>query len=227
MKAGWLKEALFAGQTAYGFKLGTALTLGWFWTRFNGCLLVYRGQSMEAIDFDNELVVISPETEEIKLHDFIPHGAGKEYFYVVRCANRCGQIEQTLKAAVKVSIDSAGKLEAGKPNEVFGLAVKRRIDRQIELVWMYYPIEQESGPREMRIYSDEGTGEVDEQEPIAVVQYKGKRLYQCKCEIPGNVKYRFVVRVADSDGNEQRSSKAVEIETSGRSVEAIEIVGVI
>jgi hypothetical protein len=94
-------------------------------------------------------------------------------------------------------------------------------------VWGYYPIEQKSDPKEMRIYTDAGTGEVNYQEPIAVVQYKGKRFYQYKSEIPGNGRYRFAVRAADSGGNERRSSKAVEIETSGRNIEAIEIVGVI
>jgi hypothetical protein len=227
MRQGWLKEALFAGQTTNGFKIGTVMSLGWFWIRTSGCRLVYRGESMETIDFDNVLAVTSPETDEVTLPDFISHEAGKDYFYIVRCSNLCGQIERTLKAAVKVSIDSEGKLEAGKPNGVFGLAVKRRRDGQIEFVWGYYPIEQKSDPKEMRIYTDAGTGEVNYQEPIAVVQYKGKRFYQYKSEIPVNRRYRYAVRAADSDGNEQRLSKAVEIETSGRNVEAIEIVGVI
>ena len=227
MERGWLKEALFAGQTANGFKVGTALTGGWFWMRVNGCRLVYRGESMSEIDFDNVIAVTDPEADEIAIPDFISHEAGKDYFYVVRCANRCGQIERTLQAAVKVSIDSQGNLEAGKPNSVFGLAVKRETDGQIEIVWGYCPIEQESRPDEMRIYSDEGTGEVGYQEPKTVVKYKGKRIYQYKCEIPGNGRYRFAVRAADSEGNEEETTEIVEIEMSGRSVEAIEIVGVI
>lgn len=226
MKREWLKEALFAGQTGNGFKLGTALTLGWFWTRVNGCRLVYRGESMGTIDFDTVITVTNPETGEARLPDFLSHEAGKDYFYVVQCANRCGQIEETLKA-VKVSIDSEGKLEAGKPNSVFGLAIKQGTDGQIELVWGYYPIEQQSKPNEMRIYSDEGTGQVNYQEPTAVVTYKGKRCYQYKCEIPGNGRERFAVRAADSNGNEEETKKIVEIETTGKMVEAIEIIGVI
>jgi hypothetical protein len=201
----------------------------------NGCRLIYRGfdmltaggESMGAIDFDNVTAVTDSQADEVRLPDFVLHEAGKDYFYVVRCANRCGQIEQTLKAAVKVSIDSEGKLEAGKPNGVFGLAVKSRPDGQIELVWGYYPIEQESKPKEMRIYSDEGTGQVDYQEPTMVVKYKGKRCYQYKCEIPGNSRYLFAVRAADGNGNEEPTTKTVEIETTGKTVEAIEIVGVI
>ena len=235
MRREWLKEALFAGQTANGFKIGTALTGGWFWTRVNGCRLVYRGENMSAIDFDNVIAVTDPQTDEIAIPDFILHEVNKDYFYVVRCANRCGQIEQTLQAAMKVSIDAQGELEAGKPNSVFGLGIKRETDgsalgsspsrdKQIELVWGYYPIEQESKPDEMRIYSDEGTGEVNYNEPRAFVKYKGKRIYQYKCEIPGSGRYRFAVRAADGEGNEEETTEIVEIETSGRSVEAIEII---
>jgi hypothetical protein len=224
MERGWLREALFAGQTANGFKIGTALTGGWFWMRVNGCRLIYRGESMSAIDFDNVIAVTDPETDEIWLPNFIPHEAVKDYFYVVRRANRCGQIEQTLQAAVKVSIDSEGKLAEGKPNGVFGLAIKQGTDGQIELVWGYCPIEQESKPREMRIYSDAGTGEINYQEPMAVVPYKGKRCYQYKREIPGSGRYRFAVRAADSEGNEEGTTKIIEIETTGKAVEAIKII---
>jgi len=227
MERGWLKEVLFAGQTANGFKIGTAMSLGWFWMRVNGCRLVYRGENMGAIDFDTVLTVTNPETGEVRLRDFISHEAGKDYFYVVRCANRSGQIERTLQAAVKVSIDLQGELEAGKPNEVFGLAVKQGTDGQIEIVWGYSPIEQESKPDVMRIYADEGTGEINEQEPMAVVKYKGKRIYRHKSTAPSNGRYRFAVRAADSEGNEEGTTKIVEIETAEKAVQAIEIVGVI
>jgi hypothetical protein len=232
MRREWLREALFAGQTANGFKIGTALTGGWFWMRVNGCRLVYRGfdmlttggQSMGTIDFDNVIAVADPETDEIRLPDYTSHEAGEDYFYVVRCANRCGQIERTLQAAVKVSIDSEGKLEAGKPNSVFGLGIKREADGKIELVWGYYPNEQESKPSEMRIYTDEGTGEINYQQPTGIVKYNRKRCYQYKCEIAGSGRERFAVRAADSEGNEQKQGKLVEIETSGRSIEAIEVI---
>jgi hypothetical protein len=227
MRREWLREALFAGQTKNGFKIGTALTLGWFWTRVNGCRLVYQGESMSAIDFENVIAVADTETDKITLPEFILHEVNKDYFYVVRCSNRCGQIEQTLQVAVKVSIDTEGNLEAGKPNSVFGLAIKQRSDGQVELVWGYCPIEQESMPDEMRIYSDAGTGQVNYQEPTAVVKYKGKRIYQYKCEIPGSGRYQFAVRAADGEGNEEETTEIVEIETSGRNIESIEIIGVI
>jgi hypothetical protein len=227
MERGWLKEALFAGQTANGFKLGTAMTMGWFWMSINGCRLVYRGGSMETIDFDEPLVVAGPDEKEITLPDFVTHEAGNDYFYVVRNVNQCGRIEQTLKAAVKVTIDEEGGLRGGRPNGVFGLAARQKQDGQAEIVWGYNPIKQAVGPKETRIYSDGGTGQVDYQEPIAAAPYKGRRFYQHKSELPAGGRYRFAVRAADNNGSECESMKIVEIETSQRNVEAIEIVGVI
>ena len=50
---------------------------------------------------------------------------------------------------------------------------------------------------------------------------------QHKIEMAENGRYRFAVRAADGEGNEHGSTKIVEIETSGKSVEAIGMVGVI
>ena len=222
-----MREALFAGQTANGFKLGTVTTLGWFWMRVGGCLTAYRGGSMEGVDFENVLAVVKPDADEISLPSYLSHEAGEVYFYVVRCVNRCGDIERTLRAAVKVAIDNDGKLGKARPNEIVGLRAEQGQDGKVEIVWTYNPMEQGSGPAEMRIYGDAGTGEIDYPNPVAMVTYKGRRFYRHKIDKPADGRYRFAVRAADGEGNEHGSTKIVEIETSGRSVEAIGIVGVI
>jgi hypothetical protein len=227
MEPTWLREALFSGQTANGFKFGTAMSLGWFWERVKGCRLVYRGESIETVDFEEVLAVAEPDAIEVELPGFLLYEPGRAYFYVVRCANECGLIERTLKAAVKAAIDDKGELRDARPNGVFGLAARQRQDGQIELVWHYSPIEQESDSKEMRIYSDGGSGEVNYQEPVAVVQYKGRRFYRYVIESPGNGWYRFAVRSIDAVGNEHGSTQTVELEVREKSVEAIEIIGVV
>jgi len=222
-----MREALFAGQTANGFKLGTVTTLGWFWMSVGGCRIAYRGGSMEGVDFENVLAVVEPDADEISLPSYLSHEAGKVYFYVVRCANGCGDIERTLRAAVKVAIDNDGKLSKARPNEIIGLRAEQGQDGKVEIAWTYNPMEQGKEPAEMRIYGDNGTGEIDYQNPVAVVKYKERRFYRHKIEMAKNGRYLFAVRAADGEGNENGSTKIVEIETSGRSVEAIGIVGVI
>ena len=51
METKFLKAALFGGMTADAFKLGTVLSLGWFWLRTAGCHIIYRGQD-GVFDYD-------------------------------------------------------------------------------------------------------------------------------------------------------------------------------
>ena len=222
-----MREALFAGQTANGFKLGTVTTLGWFWMRVGGCRTAYRGGSMEGVDFENVLAVVEPDADEISLPSYLSHEAGEVYFYVVRCANGCGDIERTLRAAVKVAIDNDGKLGKGRPNEVVGLRAEQGQDGKVEIVWTYNPMEQGGWPAEMRIYGDAGSGEIDYQNPVAMVTYKGRRFYRHKIEMAENGRYRFAVRAADANDNECESKQEVTVEIREMNLEAIQIIGVI
>jgi len=226
MEPVWLKEVLFAGQTANGFKLGTVLGLGWFWARVRGCRIVYRGGGMETVDFDNILAVAGPDVSEISLPSYLSHEPGEVYFYVVRCANRCGRIERTLRAAVKAAIDASGGLEAARPNDIFEAAARQISGGKVELVWYYCPIEQGSCPKELRVYFDGGTGEVDYQNPVATVAYKGRRFYRYQSDQLEQGRCLFSIRAADAAGNERESMGQVAIEVAGENAEAIEIVGV-
>jgi len=227
MRRAWMREALFAGQTANGFKLGTVTTQGWFWMRVGGCRIAYRGGSMEGVDFENVLAVAEPDANEISLPSYLSHEAGEVYFYVVRCANRCGDIERTLRAAVKVAIDNGGKLGKARPNEIVGLRAEQGQDGKVEIVWTYNPMEQGGVPAEMRIYGDAGTGEIDYQNPVAVVKYKRRRFYRHKIEMAENGRYRFAVRAADANGNECESKQEVTVEIRETNLEAIQIIGAI
>jgi hypothetical protein len=226
MKRDWLKEVLFAGQTANGFKLGTTLSRGWFWERINGCRIVYRGGSMEMIDFDNVLAVAEADSNEINLPGYLSRELGQTWFYVVRCANRCGQIERTMQAAIKVVFDDDGGLREARPNGVFGLSAKQMRNGKVEVAGLYYPIEQGSNPVELRIYSDGGTGQVDYQNPVAKLTYKGRKFYAYQSEIPGQGWYLFSIRAADVAGNENEAVKEVAVEVQDKTIEPIEIAGV-
>lgn len=226
MEPTWLKEALFAGQTANGFKLGTAFGLGWFWSRVGGCRIVYRGVSMETVDFNDVLAVTEADAKEITLPSWLSHEAGRTYFYAVRCANRYGRIERTLASAVKVSIGSDGSLRIGRPNSVFGLSAVIQRNGRAEIVWTYSPLEQESQPAEMRVYGDDGTGGIDYQEPISLVPYKGRRFYRYESERLEDGRYRFAVRTADAKGNERESMREAAVEVRKMQPGAIEVIGI-
>jgi hypothetical protein len=86
-------------------------------------------------------------------------------------------------------------------------------------------MEQESEPVEMRIYGDNGTGEIDYQNPVEAVKYKGRKVYGHRIERPTDGRYRFAVRAAAANGNECESKRDVTAEIRRTNLEAIQIIG--
>ena len=200
METKWLRHALFAGQTADAFKLGTALSLGWFWMRTSGCRILYRGPSMTQVDFDDLLAVVNVNAESVSPSDYLAHASDTTYFYVVRGVNSCGQEENTLGAAAKVAINADGDLVDPKPNGVFALAAEQVESDKIQLLWYYCGLDQEVGPNSFKVYYDNGTGQIDFQNALAEITYVGRRFYTYRSGSLADGRYLFAVRTEDSNG---------------------------
>lgn len=226
MKRLWLKEALFAGQTGNAFKLGTVLTLGWFWPRLDGCSVLYRGRSMGAIDFANILTVAAVDAGQISPPSYVQHNVSSTYFYVIQRINSCGYQERTLAAAVKVSINADGELVKPRPNNIFGARLRQVAGNKIQLVWYYCPVEQQSAPVCFKIYYDGGTGQIDYGNAIATIGYKGRRFYSFQSDSLAACRYLFCIRVEDADGVENGSWAQLRIEVQSKSPDAISILDV-
>jgi len=226
METMWLKEALFAGQTSNAFKLGTVLTLGWFWPRLSGCTVLYRGSSMERIDFDNLLAVAEVDAEQISPPSYVQHNSGSTYFYVVRRVNSCGYQEHTLSAAVKVTIDASGELAEAVPNSIFEVTARQVGGNKVQLVWYYCPIEQDSAPVCFKVYYDGGTGQIDYENAVATISYAGRRLYSYRSDALDAGRYLFCIRAEDAAGVENPSLAQIQIELDTTSPDAIEILSV-
>ncbi len=225
MESAWLiKESLFNGQTSNGFKLGTVLSLGWFWTRFGGCSVLYRGASMELIDFENILAVGEQSASSISPPGYVEHSSSSTYYYVVRRANKCGCQEHTLSAAVKVSIDADGELAQPKPNSVFGSLVREMAGSKIQLLWFYCPLGQQSAPACFKIYYDGGSGQIDYENSIAAIDYTGRKFYSYQSNTLDAGTYLFAIRVEDANGIENESLAGIRIELSVTGPDAIDIL---
>jgi hypothetical protein len=226
MEIKWLKEALFAGQTSNAFKLGTALTLGWFWPRLSGCSILYRGESFQQIDFANILTVTQMDACLISPPAYLPHESSSTYFYVVRRANNCGDEEHTLSAAVKVSIDADGDLALGQPNNIFCARAKQIAGSRIQLVWYYCPVGQQSMPACFRIYTDNRTGQIDYENPLATIDYSGRMFYSYHSDALETGRYLFAIRARDAAGMEDSSWAKIRVQLDTASPEAMDILGV-
>jgi hypothetical protein len=224
MEKRWLKEALFAGHTANSFKFGTVLTLGWFWVRVHGCTVLYRGVSMDEINFSNVLTVTEIASDQIQPPSYISHSNNTSYFYVVQRISRCGNEERTLSASVIVRLDSEGDLTEPPPNSVCILRNLQRADNKIEFIWFYSPIDQKSEPVCFNVYYDNGTGEIDYENPVTTIPYAGRIFYSHQSEHLEAGRHLFAIRVEDAAGREDISSSLTKFQIDTASPEAINIL---
>lgn len=220
----WLREALFGGMTANAFKLGTVLTGGWFWMRRSGCSVLYRGPSMQQIDFASILAVAEQNAISISPPNYFPHQSNSTYFYVVRRFNNCGYQERTLAAAVKVAIDAEGNLVVPKPNNIFAWRLDQVDGNKIQLIWFYCPLEQKSKPESFRIYYDSGTGQIDYQNPMATINYQGRKFYSFRTSSLTAGEYLFAIRAENANGIENNSLAQLAVQISNTPPDTIEIL---
>jgi len=236
-EASWLTDALFNGMTANAFKLGTSLSLGWFWVRVNGCSALYRGRaggSMGEIDFGGGtaiLAVSEQNAREISPPNYIPHNNGSTYFYVVRRFNNCGYQEHTLAAAVKVIIDDdSGELAEPQPNNIANWKVEQVDSNKVRLLWFYCPIEQGSIPIRFNVYYDDRTGQIDYETPLNtdIIEYKGRRFYSFQSsdlETGGGAsEHLFAIRAEDAGSIENISLARLKIQLDTLRPDAIDIL---
>jgi hypothetical protein len=222
----WLREALFNGMTANAFKLGTVMSLGWFWVRITGCSVLYRGDGVEQIDFLNMLAVAKKDSHELSPPDYISHDSNSNQFYVIRRFNNCGYQEQTLAAVVKVSVDSNGDLAASQPNNIFISKLERVDGGKIRLVWFYSTLEQKSQPVCFNVYFDNRSGQIDYQNPLATIDYAGRKFYSYQSDTLETGEYLFAVRAADAGGIKSGSLARLSIRRDTSKPDAINIVSV-
>lgn len=215
----WFSDALFNGMTARAFKLGSTLSLGWFWLRTTGCSVLYRGPNMEQVDFDNVLAVAGPSSSEISPPGYLRHDINSTYFYVIRRFNNCGYQEKTLAAAAKVSIGGDGELQDPQPNKVFTSRIEQAGCNGIRIIWFYCPLEQESPPVRFNIYYDNRTDRIDYQTPLASISYQGRKFYSYRSGALTAGKYLFAVRAEDANGEEGNSSALLSVQLNNTSLD--------
>ena len=221
----WLLDVLNNGMTGNAFKLCTTLSMSWFWMRSDICGALYRGSSLEQIDFTHILKTAEPGAETISPPDFCEHENDSDYFYVLRRFNKSGQEEKTIKAAVKVSIDSIGDIKINHPNSIFTSSVEIIDGDKVQLSWFYCPLKQESRPECFKIYFDNASGNIDYENCIAVIEYTDQNHYCFVSSSLGEGTYLFAIKAVNSDGNENNSSEHIKIQISNSSPSSVEVIG--
>jgi len=226
MEAKFLQDALFGGMTGNAFKLGTVLSLGWFWQRVSGCNVLYRGRSMEDVEFGEVAGVSELGSGIIKPAGYLNHESNSTYFYVVRRVNRCGKQEHSLSASVKVSFDSEGELTGGQPNRVFGLKVRQSESGKVQLLWFYQPLSERKKPVCFKVFYDGGSGQIDFENELADIAYRGPGYYVYESEALEGGSFIFAVKTEDSDGGGEDNIEQVSIEFVSSGLSGVDVLSV-
>ncbi len=224
LEKSWLLDVLANGMTGNAFKLSTALSMSWFWMRNTGCSTLYRGMSLEEIDFTHILKTAGLDAEIISPPEFCEHETDTAYYYVLRRFNKIGHSEKTINAAVKLSLDFNGDIEKNRPNPVFTSTAEIIDGDKVQLSWFYCPLEQESQPGSFKIYFDNGSGQVDYECAIADIKYTGRKLYRFQSSSLGAGTYLFAIRAMDFNSTENNSLKQIKVQIKNTNPVSIEII---
>jgi len=167
MESKWLKEALFAGMTSNAFKLGTTLSLGWFWMRVAGCHTVYRGQD-GVMNYDNICAVMNVDAAQVTVGcQNLP--AGTIWEYIRRQVSPCG-LESGDSDSCRVIIDANGDAILNAPNAPDDVTIEIVAGGMLKLRWRYRPLWQVVEPTGFYIFMDSGSG-FDFETPVATVPF--------------------------------------------------------
>ena len=81
-----------------------------------------------------------------------------------------------------VRIGPNNRLAPNEPNAVFSLRGEQISHNRLRLVWFYSPLAQKASPKGFAVYWDAGTGQIDQENPLAVLRYRGRRFYGLQTE---------------------------------------------
>jgi hypothetical protein len=220
----WLLDVLANGMTGNAIKLGTALSMGWFWMRNTGCCALYRGTNLEQIDFEHILKTAGTNEENISIPAFCEHGNSSVYFYILRHFNKSGVREQTFSAVLKISLDSNGDIETDRSNGIYSSTAEIIDNNKVRLSWFYNPIGQKSEPEYFKIYFDNGSGQIDYENSIAEIEYSRHKFYCYDSASLQNGTYLFVIRAVNVLGDENVSSEQIKVQIVNSELSSIEII---
>jgi hypothetical protein len=74
------------------------------------------------------------------------------------------------------------------------------------------------------IYHDNRTGQINNENPLAVISYQGQKFYSYESGSLETGKYLFTIRAEDVEGNEKSHSAYLAIELDDKDPDAIHVL---
>ena len=196
-----LYNNLTEGDFGNGLFLRQSLAEGEFWTLPNGCVAVYRGEdSVAKIDYER-IAAVGFSQGFLQLPASFQHAPDNETFYAARRISGTGKQEFNSGVLVRVALDAQGRIRPAKPNRVQQMWTRQIDGGRIRISWWYWPMGEEAEPAWFYVYGDDGSGQVDYENPIAQVNYNGRYFHFTETEpLAEGTTYRFTVRAVTEEG---------------------------
>ena len=206
-----LYNNLTEGDFANGLLLRQSLAEGEFWTLQNGCVAVYRGEdSVAKIDYER-IAAVGFDQGLLQLAASFSHAPDSETFYAARRISGTGKQELNRGVLVRFALDAQGKSRPAKPNQVQRMWTRQIQGGRIRFSWWYWPMGQETEPVWFYVYGDDGSGQVDYENPVGKVKYNGRYFHFYETEpLEEGKTYQFGVRAVTAAGVEDGNTAAME-----------------
>ncbi len=213
-------DSLHNGDSANGVALCMGITDGDFWAMVGGAQVLYKGQSIDDVDFER----IEDAANVNEKFSIAGGGASSRTYYIVRRVNCCGYEEKTVNAVIRVEFDSLGNLVENGCNKIIDVSAQQIDNGKIKLRWFYQVINQSKKIKSFSIFTDNGTGTIDYQTPIASVEYAGRKFYQFVTDVLTGDYYRFCIRAVAQDDSENQFNGEVKIWLNKQSPDGIGVI---
>jgi len=196
-------------MTGSAFKLGTVLSLGWFWMRTEGCHAVYVGQDGAMGDYDQVQAVMEMADVSVSIAGQAL-AANTIHHYIQRQISGCGLESEDSQSCI-VRIDANGDMLDAAPNAPLDLQIFGAAGGKFLLRWRYAPSSQDVAPTGFRVYIDSGAG-FDFESPDATISYglggDGEFNWTSDALSEGS-SYKFCVRSYVTAGGESQNTNYV------------------
>lgn len=106
-------------------------------------------------------------------------------------------------------------------NKIFLVAAEQTQGNRVCLKWFYQPINQVKQPSRFEVFFDDGTGVIDEQNPIGRLKYSGRKFYQFTSITLSQDNYIFCIKAVAADGSFGDSSGKIIIQLNRRTPDGI------
>lgn len=211
--ADWLRyfDPIHRGWTRAGIANGVTATCGFSFPRIRGGYLLRRSIG-EVPDETSEIVgAAGADAKQVRTFPWVTHEPDTSYDYRLTSISGGGVENWRDVMEADVVFDAGGQWIGATPTTPLDLSVEPIAEGRFRLEWVYGRCDASTAPALFRVYTDSGTGMMDESQPVGQVAYlAGKAHYSFESAgFADGSSVAWLVRAASATGVEEQNTNIV------------------